>query len=102
MFSHLFLVVAAVTGTFAQPATASPPTGAVSSTFSPDTVDNSFKAWGQFCNDLSCSDCGTWVDLSNSGCLQETNRQAVNIKSNGPEALVGLIVSLFALIILPA
>lgn len=72
--------------------TASPPPG-LTSTSPPDTVDNLFKAWGQFCNDLSCSDCGIWVDLSNSGCLQETNRQAVNIKTNGPAAIVGLIVS---------
>lgn len=99
MLAYPILAAIAVTSMFAQHITASPPTGATSSP--PDTVDNSYKAWGQFCNDSLCSDCGTWVDLSNSDCLQETSRQAVNIKTNGPGALVALIVSVLILITSP-
>lgn len=59
------------------------------------TIDpNPFKAWAQFCDDTDCSsNCGIWVDLSNSDCLQESGRRSVAIKSTGQSTEVGLIYS---------
>lgn len=101
MFGYTILMVIATLGMLAQSSTASP-TADVSTAFPTAGADNSFAAWGQFCNDLTCDDCGAWVDLSNSGCLEgETGRQTVNIKSNGPNAVVALVVSSPILTIMP-
>lgn len=65
-----------------------------------DFPNDKLTSWRQFCNNLDCLDCGTWVDLSNDGCLVETNRQAINVKRNAPsDTFVALIVSSSSLII---
>lgn len=55
---------------------------------------NNFAAWAQFCDDTDCQDnCGMWVDIANSGCLAQSGRNSLNVKSNGPTVIVGLVYS---------
>lgn len=66
---------------------------------SPALPDDRYAAWGQFCDDTNCQvNCGQWVDLSNSGCLaNEGGRNSLNIKSNGPDPMFGLVCTPFSL-----
>lgn len=57
-------------------------------------ISTAFTAWARFCDDTECSiNCGEWVDLMNSGCLNERGRQSIKVKSNGPDPMVGLVYS---------
>ncbi|CAN8103148.1 unnamed protein product [Discula destructiva] len=69
-----------------------------------DTLNSSFAqlgalygSWGRFCDDTECSvNCGIWVDLTNSGCLQESGRKSVITKSDpaaGGRINAGLVYS---------
>lgn len=49
--------------------------------------------WAQFCDDTACStNCGTWVDITNSGCLAESGRGSWYMKNSG-DVSVGLVYS---------
>lgn len=70
------------------------PSAAFPSSLASTPVPDVFKAWAQFCNDDNCSeDCGQWVDLSNSGCLNEAGRRSFRTKTDGDEIDVGLVYS---------
>ncbi|CAN8097300.1 unnamed protein product [Discula destructiva] len=60
----------------------------------PANISNKFTAWAQFCDDTDCSvDCGEWIDMTNSGCVNERGRQSIHVKTNGPNPMVGLVYS---------
>lgn len=93
MFAYTISMAIAIFGMLAQSVTASPAAD-VSTAFTTAQVDGPITAWGQLCNDLTCDNCGDWVDLSNSDCLQgEVGRSAVNIKTGGLDPFVALVVS---------
>ncbi|KAJ5116889.1 hypothetical protein N7456_001237 [Penicillium angulare] len=46
-------------------------------------VDGLGDQWARFCNDDACSEgCGTWVDMSNAGCLTESGRGSFEVKGS--------------------